>query len=584
MRRPYQVLLLAAVVLLAFYPVHFAGYFPIDDAPTFAALQQQKEIPLIDLFRPVRSDVGYYRPVLFVSYVIDKYLFDLHPQLMHLENVLFHLFNAVLIFLLVGRLLPRERRSASYAPLVAALLFALHPLTSESVNWISGRTDLLAGTFVLVSTLYLLKFGESRSLAELAVSLAAFAAGAMTKEFVIAYLPAAVFLVATDDGVPLNGRTAGPVEFVRANRDRIVFVILTLTSVGCILFLQHARSLAFPRRLQLTLLSVGTNPIHSVFVLLGSLGFYVKKLFIPYPLNFAILEVDPLYVLLGVPAVLSIIYCARTRSTPAAFLTIGMFLLMPYFVISFGQIAWTPYAERYLYLPLAFFVISMVLFCEKHSQVVSARVWKIAVALILVVFSFMTVERSVLWMDESAIVADTVGKSPRSRDMRILYGYLLARKGDFSNALAQIEAARRLPMTFYNDKADVMMAHVLEMMGRREDALDMSMRAWEQSGGTSIAALKNILSLTEDRLLAAVTAKDKRECIEQLSTYSAELFRLTHDARVLYRTASYAELTGNTGVARAFYQKALLAMSDDDMYRSIAGKRLQALAKEDNVH
>ena len=75
-------------------------------------------------------------------------LFGQGPAGPHFTNLLFHLANTVLLFLLLRRLTAANWRSA----LVAAL-FALHPLHVESVAWISERKDVLSTFFGLLSLL-----------------------------------------------------------------------------------------------------------------------------------------------------------------------------------------------------------------------------------------------------------------------------------------------------------------------------------------------------------------------------------------------------------------------------------------------
>src|SRR5690242_10177233 len=74
---------------------------------------------------------------------------------MHLENVLFHLLNVLLLFAVARRYAPEQEGRPPLLALTAALLFALHPINAEAVNWISGRSDLIACFFVLLSAFLL---------------------------------------------------------------------------------------------------------------------------------------------------------------------------------------------------------------------------------------------------------------------------------------------------------------------------------------------------------------------------------------------------------------------------------------------
>ncbi|MBN1550063.1 tetratricopeptide repeat protein [bacterium] len=100
------------------------------------------------------SDIGHYtqsgeesyRPVVTLTHFIDYALFKLNPVGYHAGNLLFHLATAIALYLLLMNLsLPVP------AALPGALLFAVHPVNSETVNMISYREDLLAGMFLCLA-------------------------------------------------------------------------------------------------------------------------------------------------------------------------------------------------------------------------------------------------------------------------------------------------------------------------------------------------------------------------------------------------------------------------------------------------
>src|SRR3989339_1852277 len=89
-----------------------------------------------------------YRPVVTFSYFIDYFLWHLNPAGFHLTNILLHVVNVVLVYLLVSAV--SRSRTASF---LTSILFALHPVLTEAVNGISYREDLLTTTFFLSSIL-----------------------------------------------------------------------------------------------------------------------------------------------------------------------------------------------------------------------------------------------------------------------------------------------------------------------------------------------------------------------------------------------------------------------------------------------
>ena len=82
---------------------------------------------------------GYYRPFITLSYALDLAIWRTRPFGFHLTNILMHGAISGCLVLLAKRIGIRP-----IAALCAGLLFAVHPMHTETVTWISGRTDLIA--------------------------------------------------------------------------------------------------------------------------------------------------------------------------------------------------------------------------------------------------------------------------------------------------------------------------------------------------------------------------------------------------------------------------------------------------------
>jgi len=106
------------------------------------------------------------RPLVNLTYAIDWSIWGLDPFGFHLTNVLLHMVNVALVFLLAGRLTvdaarPSADPGAPAANLVAAataLVFAVNPMMTQAVGYISGRSELLCALFVLLACLAVRQF------------------------------------------------------------------------------------------------------------------------------------------------------------------------------------------------------------------------------------------------------------------------------------------------------------------------------------------------------------------------------------------------------------------------------------------
>jgi tetratricopeptide (TPR) repeat protein len=112
--------------------MHFRNYMPVTNS-VWGALVEGAKMP-----KPIDTP--------------DGHLTDIDPGPLHTANLLFHLINGVLVFLILRLLLARARPSVrDWAAGAGALLFALHPAQTEPVAWISAMNSVLSGVFSLAA-------------------------------------------------------------------------------------------------------------------------------------------------------------------------------------------------------------------------------------------------------------------------------------------------------------------------------------------------------------------------------------------------------------------------------------------------
>lgn len=102
------------------------------------------------------------RALTRVSYRIDRVLGDGSPRMYHLTNVGLHLTNGVLVGAIAVTIIPASPAAAPAAALVAMAVFLGHPLQTEAVSYVAGRTELLSTLFILAACLLVLRGGVGR--------------------------------------------------------------------------------------------------------------------------------------------------------------------------------------------------------------------------------------------------------------------------------------------------------------------------------------------------------------------------------------------------------------------------------------
>jgi protein O-mannosyl-transferase len=96
--------------------------------------------------------VGMYQPIPTLTYALEYNFFESDPIVYHATNLLFHLFNIILVFLLFFKI--TKRYDITY---LVSILFAVHPMNTESVCWISCRSNLVFTLFYLASLIFYLR-------------------------------------------------------------------------------------------------------------------------------------------------------------------------------------------------------------------------------------------------------------------------------------------------------------------------------------------------------------------------------------------------------------------------------------------
>ena len=92
------------------------------------------------------KEIGQWLPVTWLSLMLDYQIFGLNPSGYHLINLLFHVMNTILLFLILCRMTKKLWPSA-----FVAALFAIHPLRVESVAWVTERKDVLSTFFFMLT-------------------------------------------------------------------------------------------------------------------------------------------------------------------------------------------------------------------------------------------------------------------------------------------------------------------------------------------------------------------------------------------------------------------------------------------------
>jgi len=360
---------------------------------------------------------GNWHPLTMFSHTLDWQLFGEKAGGHHWTNLIIHIFNTILLFLLLNTMTGSIWRSA-----MVASLFAIHPINVESVAWVAERKNLLSTFFCFLTMLfyvwYVLKPGWKRYLPVFLC----FALGLMSKSMLVT-LPFVLLLI---DYWPLNRTVigaqkdhqaallpsfrggAGKVKLSFLIWEKIPLFVLTAVIIGVTLYTQKMVG---------AMMTVDSLPLaNRISNAILSYGLYIKKML--WPLDLSVfyprynVEIWKILIVSSSLIILSIEMFRYYRKYP--YLPVGWlwFLgtLMP--VIGLVQVGAQSMADRYAYVPYIGLFILLVWFVSDIAKRNKYRRIFVAFTSLLLIIALTAVswQRCQLWGDQFALWDDVLKK------------------------------------------------------------------------------------------------------------------------------------------------------------------------------
>ena len=226
--------IVAALAIVAYLPALRAGFVTWDDNRNFLENTAWRGLGLTELrWMWTTTHMGHYIPLTWMTLGLDYVLWGMNPVGYHAVNVVLHAANAALVYFLARRVLSLAGVTSSdgsrgeiIPSLLAALVFAVHPLRVESVAWITERRDMLSLLWCLGSVLCYLRYAtdERKPVPWYVAALGSFVAAVLTKATAVT-LPAALLVLNIYPLRRVGGAAGNPPASVRR-------VILELVPFG----------------------------------------------------------------------------------------------------------------------------------------------------------------------------------------------------------------------------------------------------------------------------------------------------------------------------------------------------------------
>ncbi|MBC8427167.1 MAG: tetratricopeptide repeat protein [Deltaproteobacteria bacterium] len=408
-----------------------------------------------------------WHPVTWLSHMLDCQLFGLNPGMHHLNNLIFHTANTLLLFLVLGRMTGALWRSA-----FVSALFALHPLHVESVAWVAERKDVLSTLFWMLTMWAYVRYSERPSLTRYLLIFPFFILGLMSKPMLVT-LPFVLLLM---DYWPLgrlqstlpekSGKLKTPKPVIlRLIAEKIpLFVFVALLSV--VTFLAQGEAVQSLDNFHLKARIANSLVSYTV---------YIRKMFWPNDLSIFYPYPQTLQLWLATASgffliTMTILFVKMGKRRP--FILVGWlwYLGTLFPVIGLVQVGTHAMADRYTYIPLIGLFIMIVWGVPDllGNWPYRKLVLRISAGLLLVLLAVCTWFQVSYWKDSIALFTHAIDVTDDNWMAHNNIGFPLVQQGRNSEAIAHFSEAVRIKPD--HAEAHVNLANSYGLEGRFEEA------------------------------------------------------------------------------------------------------------------
>jgi len=425
------------------------------------------------------TDIAYWHPLTWISHMLDCQLFGLNPGMHHLMNLIFHILNSLLLFLVFKQMTGALWRSA-----FVAALFAVHPINVESVAWVAERKNVLSAFFWILTMLTYVHYSRRQGLWRYFLILFMFVLGLMCKPILVT-LPFVLLLL---DYWPL-GRMQLRQEEIDSNDlkhvfknidfqqysvfqlilEKVPFFILSAVSVCLSIFSAKQQGVVESTDLTTITLRIA-NALVSYLVYIGKLIWPQNlAVFYPYP------KIVPMILSAGAGLILlSIFFLMIWAIRKKPYLGVGWLWYFGTLLPTIGLIQaglWPAMADRWAYVPFIgiFIVIAWgvpeltMKWRLKKMQIVTTA---IAILLILMVRSWLQVHH---WANSITLFEHNLNITSDNYVAHNNLGLALKEKERINEAAEHYSKALRINPNF--ELAHLNLGVIFNSQGNHEKAI-----------------------------------------------------------------------------------------------------------------
>lgn len=530
-------LLLCFLISFSLYADSLGNDFLFDDNNLIVNNYKLQQNPGLSDFMPGNKIITGYRPVRFLSLLIDYKIYGLNPAGFRLTNIIIHSLNGFLIFLVaIGLGLSRK------AAIISCIVFLSHPIMTDSVTYISGRRDILFTFFYLMGFYFFMRFYNRQSLLRNAIVFILFILSIFSKEMGASFPIMLLWYTFWREG--RSGRTGKTVVYevclqIKRTWQRSAFlfsllIIMSLSFIYYKIFIWNP-SFNYPY--------YGGTFLNNLLTVSQVFVYYIGLILVPIPLKGDYLGAFPIVDNPLAPLAWASFACLILLGSNAVLLVkkrpILSFSLIWFFIALLPVSHLIPHhelmAEHYLYLPIAGFAFICGDFFGKQRRGSISKLVTIILILLIGFYGGRTMMRNKDWRTAGtfwestlhvgsfgyraavnlAVYYSSIGNDAKfvfytqkallyKNDYKILMNLagFYDQKNDYPKAIQYYREAMKVEST--NPKAFVYLASLYKRMKENQLALDVLNAFKQRKNNNSIEFMRAQIFIDENRFSDAL--------------------------------------------------------------------------------
>jgi len=397
-----------AVVLLTTFAIYFKAIkfeFLIWDDNMYINLNERIKALNWENVKLIFTEFyfGNYHPITTLNYAMEYKLVGDAPALYHFTNILMHIINSLLVFILIRKISPKN----FYVALITTAFFAVHPMHVESVAWVSERKDVLYTFFFLLSLIIYTNYLKSKKLIQLILTGIFFLLSCFSKSAAV-ILPLVMVLFDYYLNRKFNWKML--VEKIPFFAISFIFGIVAM----------YSQKAAMP----VTALQV-IPVLDRIFIVSNSFITYIFKAFIPlhlsalypYPVELGgTLPIIYYLSILFVGLLLFFVWYSHRWGKDVIFGFV-FFIITIILVLQIVPVGNATMADRYTYIPYIgiFFIIGKLFeYLSTRANIHYKNYLLFALAFGFIIFSAVSFARIDKWKNDETLFSDVIEKYPQN--------------------------------------------------------------------------------------------------------------------------------------------------------------------------